>query len=83
MSEEGGQSTLHSLPPPIVVHPGGDGPGDPDNGPDDPDYHPDDGPDDKDDPNNLADPLDDPVLALTWDIHTLARSNECSGDSTL
>ncbi|KIO04361.1 hypothetical protein M404DRAFT_26218 [Pisolithus tinctorius Marx 270] len=75
------ESALCSPPPPIVIHPGGDGPGDPDNDPDDPDYHPGDGPDNKDDPNNLVDPLDDLVLALTWAIHALAHSNQHSGDS--
>ncbi|KIN96871.1 hypothetical protein M404DRAFT_32835 [Pisolithus tinctorius Marx 270] len=76
------QSALCSPPPPVIIHPGGDGPGDPDDDPDNPDYHPGDEPDDKDDPNNLADPLDDLVLALTQAIHALARSNQCSGDST-
>ncbi|KIN96438.1 hypothetical protein M404DRAFT_33235 [Pisolithus tinctorius Marx 270] len=75
------QSTLHSLPPPIIVHPGRDGPGDPDDDPNDPDYHPGDGPDDEDHPDNLTDPLDDPVLALTQAIHALAHSNQHSGDS--
>ncbi|KIO04319.1 hypothetical protein M404DRAFT_26512 [Pisolithus tinctorius Marx 270] len=76
-----GQSTLHSPPPPIIIHPGGDGPGDPDNDPNNPDYHPGDGPDDEDDPDNLMDPLDDSVLALTWAIHALACSNQHSRDS--
>ncbi|KIN93556.1 hypothetical protein M404DRAFT_35978 [Pisolithus tinctorius Marx 270] len=75
------QSTLRSPPPPIIVHPGRGGPGDPDDDPNDPDYHPGDGPDDEDDPNNLGDPLDDPVLALTQAIHALARSNQHSRDS--
>ncbi|KIO14877.1 hypothetical protein M404DRAFT_17733 [Pisolithus tinctorius Marx 270] len=77
------QSALHSPPPPIIIHPGRDGPGNPDDDPNDPDYHPDDGPDDKGHPDNLMDPLDDLVLALTQAIHALAHSNQCSGDSTL
>ncbi|KIK15996.1 hypothetical protein PISMIDRAFT_16095 [Pisolithus microcarpus 441] len=32
-------------------------------------------------PEDLAEPPEDPVLALTRAIHTLARSSQCSGDS--